>query len=182
MYWTKDVPLSLLWHVFKSSVDNRMWFFCQVIHKSSVWLVIMANESWVVENLWFYQRWYQYYPSEDKCPNMEFFLVLIFLCSGWLRTRKNSIFVHFPRTEGNRHSWLSLSDIARVSSSIILALNQNTIQKIKFSINDFFSKCDQIRSFLRIWSHFLKKSLMENFIFCAVKKRSNKTKFFWILI
>ena len=38
-----------------------------------------------------------------------------------------------------------------------------------FSIKDFFSKCDQIRSFLRIWSHLLKKSLMENFIFCAVQ-------------
>ena len=25
-----------------------------------------------------------------------------------------------------------------------------------------------MRSFLRIWSHLLKKSLMENFIFCAV--------------
>ena len=36
---------------------------------------------------------------------------------------------------------------------------------MKFSIKDFFSKCDQIRSFLRIWSHLLKKSLMENFIF-----------------
>ena len=43
-----------------------------------------------------------------------------------------------------------------------------TAQKIKFSIKDFFSKCDQIRSFLRIWSHLLKKSLMKNFIFCAV--------------
>ena len=41
-------------------------------------------------------------------------------------------------------------------------------QKMKFSIKDFFSKCDQIRSFLRIWSPLLKKSLMENFIFCAV--------------
>ena len=40
--------------------------------------------------------------------------------------------------------------------------------KMKFSIKDFFSKCDQIRSFLRIWSHLLKKSLMENFIFCPV--------------
>ena len=39
----------------------------------------------------------------------------------------------------------------------------------KLSINNFFSKCDQIRSFLRIWSHLLKKSLMENFIFCAVQ-------------
>ena len=32
----------------------------------------------------------------------------------------------------------------------------------------FFSKCDQIRSFLWIWSHLLKKSLMENFIFCVM--------------
>ena len=38
-------------------------------------------------------------------------------------------------------------------------------QKMKFSIKDFFNKCDQIRSFLRILSHLLKKSLMENFIF-----------------
>ena len=36
-------------------------------------------------------------------------------------------------------------------------------QKMKFSIKDFFSK-----SFLRIWSFLLKKSLMENFIFCPV--------------
>ena len=45
----------------------------------------------------------------------------------------------------------------------------NTAQKMKFSIKDFFSKCDQIRSFLRIWSHLLKKLLMENFMFCLVK-------------
>ena len=30
---------------------------------------------------------------------------------------------------------------------------------MKFSIKDFFSKCDQIRRKLRIWSHLLKKSL-----------------------
>ena len=42
-------------------------------------------------------------------------------------------------------------------------------QKMNFSIKDFFSKCDQIRSFLRIWSPLRKKSLMENFIFlCSV--------------
>ena len=43
-----------------------------------------------------------------------------------------------------------------------------TAQKMKFSIKDFFSKCDQIRSLLRIWSHLLKKSLTENFISCAI--------------
>ena len=41
-------------------------------------------------------------------------------------------------------------------------------QKIKFSIKDFFSKYDQIRRKLRIWLHVPKKSLMKNFIFCAV--------------
>ena len=46
--------------------------------------------------------------------------------------------------------------------------DSDTAQKMKFSIKDFFSKCDQIRKKLRIWSHLLKKSLMENFIFCAV--------------
>ena len=44
----------------------------------------------------------------------------------------------------------------------------STAQKTKFFIKDFFSKCNQIRSFLRIWSNLLKKSLMEIFIFCAV--------------
>ena len=39
---------------------------------------------------------------------------------------------------------------------------------MKFFIKSFFSKCDRIRSFLRIWSHLLKKSLMKNFIFCVV--------------
>ena len=41
----------------------------------------------------------------------------------------------------------------------------DTAQKMKFSIKDFFSKCDQIRRFLRILLHLLKKSVMENFIF-----------------
>ena len=41
-------------------------------------------------------------------------------------------------------------------------------QNMKFSIKYFCSKCDQIRSFLWICSHLLKKPLVENFIFCAV--------------
>ena len=44
---------------------------------------------------------------------------------------------------------------------------------MKFSIKDFFSKCDQIRSFMRILSHLLKKSLMENFIFVQWKLNLN---------
>ena len=39
---------------------------------------------------------------------------------------------------------------------------------MKFSIKDFISKSDLNRRKLQIWSHLLKKSLMENFIFCVV--------------
>ena len=43
---------------------------------------------------------------------------------------------------------------------------------MKFSIKDFFRKCDQIRNFLGIWSYLLKKIFMENFMFSAVKVRN----------
>ena len=42
-------------------------------------------------------------------------------------------------------------------------------QKMNFSIKDLFSKCDQIGWKLQIWSHLLKKSLMENFMFYAMQ-------------
>ena len=35
--------------------------------------------------------------------------------------------------------------------------------KMKFSVKDLFSKCDQIRRKLRIWSHLLKKCFIEKF-------------------
>ena len=44
---------------------------------------------------------------------------------------------------------------------------RHSTKKMKFSIKDFFTKCGQIRSFLSIWSHLLKKSIMENFHFYA---------------
>ena len=49
----------------------------------------------------------------------------------------------------------------------------HTAQKVKFSMKDLSSKCDQIRIFLRIWSHLLEKSSMENFIFCAVSVKDS---------
>ena len=54
-----------------------------------------------------------------------------------------------------------------------------TAQKMKFSIKNFLSKCDQIRCFLRIWSHLLKNSFMDNFIFCAVNKEAFFQMSFW---
>ena len=45
-----------------------------------------------------------------------------------------------------------------------------TAQKMKLSINEAFpfNEAFHFRRKLQIWSHLLKKSLMENFIFCEV--------------
>ena len=55
---------------------------------------------------------------------------------------------------------------------------------MKFSIKDFFSKSKQIHSFMRIWSHLLKKSLMENFIFRALILKANYLAIcpYWLLL
>ena len=45
---------------------------------------------------------------------------------------------------------------------------------MKFSIKDFFNKFDQIHSKLHLWSQLQKVSLMEIFIFVAVKNLSQE--------
>ena len=60
-----------------------------------------------------------------------------------------------------------------------LVVKQFTAQKIKSSIMDFFSKCDQIRSFLRTWPHLLKKSKMENFIFFTTDETAYSDTICW---
>ena len=59
-----------------------------------------------------------------------------------------------------------------IQSSLGIQMLQTTLtitaQKVKFSIHSFSSNCDQIRRKLQLGSHLLEKSLMENFIFCAV--------------
>ena len=52
---------------------------------------------------------------------------------------------------------------------------KSTAQKMKLSVKDFFNKYDnQICKKLRIWSHLLKKSFMESFIFCTVQEEKKK--------
>ena len=69
-----------------------------------------------------------------------------------------------------------------------LFLRLYNAQKMKFSVKDCLSKSEQICNFLRIWSYLLKKSLMENFIFCIViilrleKLYGQILKSFWYLI
>ena len=47
--------------------------------------------------------------------------------------------------------------------------NRNALHKKKFFIIQFFSKCDQIRSFPRIQSHLRQKFFMENFYAVLLK-------------
>ena len=70
-------------------------------------------------------------------------------------------------------------EISRFNSFIKSPLYPR-ITALKFSIKDFFSKCDQIRSKLRIWSHLLKKFLMENFVFCVVYRKT--ARYFFLVI
>ena len=59
-------------------------------------------------------------------------------------------------------------------------LENLTAQKMKFPINDFFSKCDQIRRKLRIWWHLLRKSLMEKLIFVqCLEIKKNSENVYW---
>ena len=83
----------------------------------------------------------------------------------------------------NRCSPLSFSQLHRFTYppdcctiKSLCTFQQPLHLKMKFSIKDFFSKCDQIRNFLQIWSHLLKKSLMENFIFCTVNSPTSEHK------
>ena len=54
-----------------------------------------------------------------------------------------------------------------------------TVQKMKSSFVDIYNKCGQICSFLRIWLHLVKKSLIENFIFCVVSVTNTSFQVFW---
>ena len=66
----------------------------------------------------------------------------------------------------------SVADRSIYSRTVMAVFCENSSRlsgQTVFFIKDFFSYCEQMRLKLRIWSNLLKKSLMENFIFCAAK-------------
>ena len=83
--------------------------------------------------------------------------------------------------DSQKERWLTKDDVFTCffNAKIIfqqrwtLKAENSLHKKMKFSITDFYSKCDQIRRKLRICSHLLMKSLMENFIFCAAAYASH---------
>ena len=61
-----------------------------------------------------------------------------------------------------------LHSLSFIQTGIGNSLSLTAQKKMMFSIKDFFRKFDQTRSFMRIWSHLPRKSLMENYVFCRV--------------
>ena len=87
-----------------------------------------------------------------------------------LKLTGSDMSVSIMRSTHSRYSYL---DFLFSFDELSIQINKGiTVQKTKFSIMDFFSKCDQIRMKLGIWSHLLKKSIMENFIFYAVNMQA----------
>ena len=54
-----------------------------------------------------------------------------------------------------------------VDTDELMLLDFHSVQKMKFSIKNFPSKCDEISSFPQIWSHLWEKYLREIFIFLS---------------
>ena len=86
-------------------------------------------------------------------PYTTFYFFKIIFC----QYRKNWLGPAYDRTLAS----------SQITKSPLSNKYQITVQKMKFSIEDFFSKCDQIRSFLRIWSNLLRKSLIELHFLCS---------------
>ena len=65
------------------------------------------------------------------------------------------------------------SNVAKETKKVLNS-NIRLHKKMKFSIRNFLSKCHQKHRKLRIWSHLLKKSVIENFVFCAVSAKTKR--------
>ena len=85
-----------------------------------------------------------------------------------VRCSKEQVFrrIAVPKFQGNRFVLNNMTGCGYLNAICHQDIAA-TARKMKFSIKDFFSKYDQIRN-LQIWSHLLKKSFIENFIFCVV--------------
>ena len=90
----------------------------------------------------------------------------------WHQKYQSKFYFIFPL--GKKINSLSLSSARKQNS-------ENTAQKTKLSMKDFFCKCDQIRGFLRIWSHLVKKSLKSNFA-KFLKTSFWKKHLWWLLL
>ena len=120
--------------------------------------------------------------QRKKYTPRNLFIKFVLFCAKCLVNYAISIILLFSPTKPVERSE-NLPLLATLTRVVITHNACLTAQKMKFSIKDFFSKCDQIRRKL------LKKAGMENLIFCAVLKtfigryvfNSNRKAFNYIL-
>ena len=119
------------------------------LHLTQDFIFLLHKHRWHSDKLYFYT----YTLSMDNQKHVKFWNV------------SSSNLLRKPKNLRNLELRSCFTDESRLYNSI----SPNTAQKVKFFMKDFNSKFEQIGSFLRIWSYLLKKPLIENFIFCAVK-------------
>ena len=99
--WAKE-PSTFHWNSYQTMIILSFSFcvFC-ICFVSSCTALISVICNW---RLSFFVVILISISLREKCPNMELFLVRIFLYSDWyrkIRTRNNFVFGHFPRSEYN---------------------------------------------------------------------------------
>ena len=82
---------------------------------------------------------------------------------------KNAVLKH-------QNDYVTLHESETRLLTVVLSKQHRTKHEVLHK--DLFSKYDQIRSFLRIWSHLLKKSLMQNFFFVQGNLRKKELHVF----
>ena len=126
---------------------NCQCFFCGLT-KNCYWILIISSiKNKCKEN------------SRGKCPRKKGFSYIF----SW----KTEQFLHMLDVPFEEKIHLLNRQYFLPDTNFNCVVLSWTAQKMKFYIKDFFNKCDHIRSFIRIWSHLLKKRIM-NFIFCTV--------------
>ena len=82
----------------------------------------------------------------------------------FLKKTPSRIFMYFF-SKSSEHYLFKLALVRVLLHHLSHFQKFDTAQKMKFSIKDFFNKCDQICRKLRLWLNLQRKSLKENFIF-----------------
>ena len=151
-FWTGRFGWFILSHIF------HLWYH----------FVKYAKESKVIQDSVLIRG-----NAGKRNPLFGIFYVVYLLLKHWFFTkigvwpqnnRKKTLFGNFWILFFRFSNGKEIMELERSISDFVKYIwGGYTAQKMKFSIKNSFSKCDRIRSFLRIWSHLLKKSLMENF-------------------
>ena len=124
--------------------------FCSLCaFKHVMYFQSRSSDFSIGSSAWKISEWYVFFCSVFYCIQSKCRKIL---------NRKNSEFGHIG----------PYFEVEEEKAMPSLQFFFNPLHTQQIPIKDFFSKSDQIRRNLQIWSHLLKKSLLKNFIFCEV--------------